>query len=191
MPHGTLTAPWWTPWPGTGPGHNLLGDLTGLTVLELGCGNGDNAAAFARGGAEVTAIDHNPAKVTQARRRWYGFDRLRFEHAEAADHLARLAVPVDVVCSIFGALSFGPAEPLLDQIAAHLWPGGRLAIAARTPADRPAPGGTASAWATHAQSPDTWQHLLAERGLDIIRSQVLDHPTDTTTAPCIVLVAVR
>jgi SAM-dependent methyltransferase len=85
MPRRTLTAPWWTPWPSTGPGHDLLGDLSGLTLLELGCGNGDNAAAFARGGAEVTAVDHNPARLAQARRRWHGVDRLRFETAGAAD----------------------------------------------------------------------------------------------------------
>jgi hypothetical protein len=54
MPHHTLTEPWWTPWPGIGPGRDVLGDVAGLMVLELGCGKGDNAAAFAYEGATVT-----------------------------------------------------------------------------------------------------------------------------------------
>src|SRR5262245_56975805 len=106
MPHRTLIEPWWTPWPGIGPGRDLLGDLTGLTVVELGCGRGDNAAAFADAGATVTGIDRDPAKLEHARQRWDQVPRLGFEHADANAHLATLDAPVDVMCSIFGALSF-------------------------------------------------------------------------------------
>lgn len=190
MSHQPLTEPWWTPWPDTGPGSDLLGDISGLTIAELGCGKGDNAAAFAYGGATVTGIDRNPAKTDQARRRWRGVPRLGFEHADTSAYLARLTVPVDIMCSIFGALSFDPTGALLDHIAARLTPGGRLALAARTPPARPTaePG---PGWATYAHSPAGWHDLLTERGLRGTRGDVFRHPTDADAAGCIVLVAER
>ena len=190
MPHRALTEPWWTPWPGTGPGHDLLGDLTGLTLLELGCGNGNNAAAFAAAGADVTGIDHDPARIEHARSRWVDTPRLRLEHADAATYLASLQAPVDVVCSIFGAFSFTPPEPLLDQIIDRLRPGGRLALAARTPGKATPRGCQAARWQPHVRTVNAWQNLLAERGLHLVTAQLLDHPTDVDDAPgSMVLVA--
>lgn len=191
MPHRSLTEPWWTPWPGSGPGRDPLGDIGGLTVVELGCGNGHNAAAFAYGGATVTGIDRNPTKIEQARRRWPGVPRLRFEHAEASAYLAVLTVPVEVVCSIFGALSFNPTGPLLDSIATRLRPGGRLAIAARTPPEEPQIGQRRTGWATYAHSLDVWRGLLAAQGLRTTMAEVLDHPTDPDAAGCVILVGER
>lgn len=189
MSHRPLTEPWWTPWPGAGPGRDLLGDIAGLTIAELGCGNGDNAAAFAYSGATVTGIDRNPAKTDQARRRWPNVPRLEFEQTDASGYLATLTEPVDIVGSIFGALSFNPTGPLAGIIATRLKPGGRLALAARTPPARPA-AEPVPAWATHARSPDTW-HDLATRGLRTTRTDVLGHPIDPNAPSCIILVATQ
>ncbi|MGI9605072.1 MAG: class I SAM-dependent methyltransferase [Acidimicrobiales bacterium] len=46
----------------------LLGDVSGLRVLDLGCGSGHGAIALARAGARVVAIDPDAAQITRARR---------------------------------------------------------------------------------------------------------------------------
>jgi 2-polyprenyl-3-methyl-5-hydroxy-6-metoxy-1,4-benzoquinol methylase len=43
-------------------------DLSGIRVLDLGCGEGKNAAAFARCGANVTAVDRSAKAVENGRR---------------------------------------------------------------------------------------------------------------------------
>lgn len=45
----------------------LLGDPRGKRLLELGCGTGDAAVAFARAGATVIAVDTDVAAVSAAR----------------------------------------------------------------------------------------------------------------------------
>ena len=46
----------------------LLGDLTGLRVLDVGCGMGENAVLLASRGAVVTGIDVSPGSIAAARR---------------------------------------------------------------------------------------------------------------------------
>jgi 2-polyprenyl-3-methyl-5-hydroxy-6-metoxy-1,4-benzoquinol methylase len=47
----------------------LLGDLDGKTVLDLGCGAGENSVLLARLGATVTGIDISPKAIEVARER--------------------------------------------------------------------------------------------------------------------------
>lgn len=47
----------------------FLGDLSGLRVLEYGCGLGKTSVRLARSGAEVSAFDLSPKSVEVARRR--------------------------------------------------------------------------------------------------------------------------
>lgn len=49
----------------------FLGDLTGLHVLELGCGGGKMAVLLAKSGAHVTAFDLSPESVRLTKRRAY------------------------------------------------------------------------------------------------------------------------
>lgn len=46
---------------------NLLGELAGKRVLELGCGGGQSAVAFAQKGAHVTAVDIAEGQLAFAR----------------------------------------------------------------------------------------------------------------------------
>ncbi len=52
-----------------GPAFDLLGDVAGKRVLDLGCGHGMAAVVLARRGAVVTACDLSPGYVCEARTR--------------------------------------------------------------------------------------------------------------------------
>jgi ubiquinone/menaquinone biosynthesis C-methylase UbiE len=45
---------------------NHLGDVEGKTLLDLGCGAGENSVYFARKGAHCTATDYSPGMVEKA-----------------------------------------------------------------------------------------------------------------------------
>lgn len=55
---------------------HLVGDVRGKTVLDLGCGSGENVIPLAKKGAKVTGIDLSPDLINVARRRAekYGVD---------------------------------------------------------------------------------------------------------------------
>lgn len=123
---------WWTPWPKTGPGTELLGTVQNRNVLELGCGSGRNAAALAAVGARVVAIDLSREAVQRAHDRWGHIPRLRFVHTDAATYLRQSDRPADIILSVFGALTFTPADTLLPIIGTRLSPTGQLAVALRS-----------------------------------------------------------
>ena len=54
----------------------ILGDLSGKKILDLGCGVGGFSVALARGGFRVIAIDYNPdyCKITRLRGERYGLN---------------------------------------------------------------------------------------------------------------------
>ena len=51
------------------PALERLGDVSGLSVLDYGCGHGMAAVVLARRGARVTAFDLSPGYLSEARRR--------------------------------------------------------------------------------------------------------------------------
>src|SRR6185312_10278864 len=51
------------------PSSKRLGCVSGLPVLDYGCGHGMAAVVLARRGAQVTAFDLSPGYLTEARRR--------------------------------------------------------------------------------------------------------------------------
>jgi SAM-dependent methyltransferase len=95
----------------------------GKRVLEIGCGIGTDTIAFARAGADVTAVDVSPRSLALARRRAeiYGLeDRTRFLLADA-ERLADVVSPepYDLVYS-FGVIHHTPHPPrAVEQIRRH------------------------------------------------------------------------
>lgn len=127
----------WTRRPGVGPGLDVLGDLSGKTVVELGCGYGYNLSHLvAVHSARGVGVDLAPDVVVMARA-MFGYLGAEFVLADAAAYL-RSVEPgsVDVCLSVFGALSFGEPAALLGAAAVALRPGGRLAMTLRQDDER-------------------------------------------------------
>lgn len=50
--------------------YEMLGDLTGRTVVDVGCGGGRAVAELAERGARAIGVDHDPEMIAVAVRRW-------------------------------------------------------------------------------------------------------------------------
>lgn len=107
-------------------------DLTGLRVLDIGCGLGDNAELFAAAGAKVTAFDLVASAIEWAKR--------RFPDSKVAYSTGDLfALPqawhgeFDLVheCYTLQALSVPLVPKALAILTSLIAPGGRLLVVAR------------------------------------------------------------
>ncbi|WP_330241204.1 non-ribosomal peptide synthetase [Streptomyces sp. NBC_00525] len=108
----------------------LLGDLGGLTGVELGCGNGEVLRTLAAAGAKAVGIDLSPFFVQALRR-----DGLDARHAQADVEPARMAEEFGIA---EGSLDFALSTMVLDRthhprhllanMMAVLRPGGRFAL---------------------------------------------------------------
>ncbi|MFJ4556891.1 bifunctional class I SAM-dependent methyltransferase/NUDIX hydrolase [Streptomyces massasporeus] len=181
---------------GGGPGSEVLGELTGRRVLDLGCGPARHAAHLVRDhGALVDAVDASAGQYERARTRYGSLPGLRLVLGDAVDHL-RSAEPYDVVYSVNGVPYIDPHR-LLPVLAGALRPGGRLCftvlhtnsggdgpsdrVAARPEVLRLAGGGevTVHMWVL---TPELWTALLTESGLRVEGIDVLDTPEDGNQA---------
>lgn len=59
----------------------LLGNVAGLSILDLGCGTGRHAVALAQQNAQVTAVDFSSQMLAKAKAK-PGADRIRFLEAD-------------------------------------------------------------------------------------------------------------
>ncbi|MEV7603523.1 class I SAM-dependent methyltransferase [Kitasatospora sp. NPDC089797] len=116
----------------SGPGAEMLGDLTGLLVADLGAGAARHAAHLAthHAPARVDAVDASPAQHAMASA-LYGHlaPRLRTVHADVAEHLNERPGGYNVLYSVFGAVDFTDPRLLLPAAARALHPGGMFAAA--------------------------------------------------------------
>jgi SAM-dependent methyltransferase len=107
----------------------------GDTVLDLACGPGLYAHAFARRGVDATGVDISPAAIEYARR-VAAAESLPCEFLHADMRSVDLGRAFDLVMLIYGELNAMPpaeAAHLLARIAAHTKPGGRVAIEIAAP----------------------------------------------------------
>jgi SAM-dependent methyltransferase len=105
---------------------DLLGDVSGLDVVELGCGTAYFSAWLARRGARVVGVDPTPAQLETARRmqRETGIE---FPLVEASGENVPLAdSSFDLVHSAYGASIWADPHRWIPEAARLLRPGGRL-----------------------------------------------------------------
>jgi SAM-dependent methyltransferase len=105
---------------------NVLGDVEGADVVELGCGTAYFSAWLARRGARVVGVDPTPAQLETARRmqRETGVE---FPLLEAiAEDVPLPDASFDIVHSEYGASIWADPYKWIPEAARLLRPGGRL-----------------------------------------------------------------
>lgn len=106
----------------------LIGDVTGRSVLDVGCGDGKLAVELARRGAHVTAVDVSPAMIEAARTRAAAAGVRLDLRLAATQALPFAASQFDIVTAITILCFVADAKPAFAEIARVLKPGGRLVI---------------------------------------------------------------
>jgi SAM-dependent methyltransferase len=103
-----------------------LGDVSGLDVVELGCGTAYFSAQLARRGARPVGVDPTPAQLATARRM---MERTGIEFPLVEAPAERVPLPgasFDLAFSEFGASLWADPALWLPEAARLLRPGGRL-----------------------------------------------------------------
>jgi SAM-dependent methyltransferase len=123
----------WGKWRGDESELNVLGDVAGKDVVELGCGTAYFSAWLARRGARVVGVDPTPAQLETARRmmRETGIE---FELVEAPGESVPLPdASFDIAHSEHGAAAWANPYEWIPEAARLLRPGGLLAFLHATP----------------------------------------------------------
>jgi SAM-dependent methyltransferase len=106
---------------------SLLDPRPGDEILDAGCGPGNDAAELIAHGCRVTGVDLSPAMVEQARANGLAASVADLHTLELGRSFAK------IWCA--GPLEFCESpERVLERLALHLAPGGRLVLLFPTPA---------------------------------------------------------
>ncbi|WP_329279882.1 class I SAM-dependent methyltransferase [Streptomyces sp. NBC_00691] len=185
----------WTQWPDHGPDANVLGNLSGIRALDLGCGSGGNLAHLAALGAQAIGVDISPVQVAKARERWPHLD-VRQKTAE--EFLADTAYEFEAVCSVFGAAWFTDPAELLPLVHERLAPGGVYAFSHNPPALEGCYGPQASQLPSPEKGaeplyvkrwdyrPDRWTEILQRAGFTEVTAEVIPPPDGRRTGTLLV-----
>jgi ubiquinone biosynthesis O-methyltransferase len=106
----------------------LMGDVGGRSVLDVGCGDGEFALELAKRGAVVTGIDASAAMIDAAKRRATQHNADIAFQVGMAEQLPFPAERFDIVTAITILCFVDDAGPVFREIARVLRPGGRLVI---------------------------------------------------------------
>jgi SAM-dependent methyltransferase len=129
---------------------DILGDVAGKDVLELGCGEAEWSRALARLGARPVGLDISPRRLERAREA-LARDGLEFPLLESAAE--RVPLPdqtFDVVFCDHGAMSFADPFEVVPEVARLLRSGGIFAFCAFGPLG----------WVTIDKAKDAWTATL-------------------------------
>ncbi|MGW2104978.1 class I SAM-dependent methyltransferase [Streptomyces olivaceoviridis] len=199
----------WTWSQDNGPEAEVLGDLTGRCVGDLGSGAARHAAHLAvhHQPARVIAVDASPAQHAMASD-LYGHlaPRLRLVNSDVTRHLHAMADTYDVLYSVFGAVDFTNPHELLPTAAAALRPGGLLVLStlahhlggapAHTDAQHSeigakTPDGEATTMRRWVLQEQVWTKLLDGAGFTRISTERLPGGTGPRAADTLLVTAFR
>lgn len=106
----------------------LLGEVKGLRVLDVGCGDGELAVALSELGGEVVGVDLSPAMIEAAERRAQKSGlKVAFKVA-SAQKLPFRDAQFDVVVAVTVLCFVRDTAPVFQEMARVMRPGGRLVI---------------------------------------------------------------
>lgn len=147
---------------------NVLGDVAGKDVLELGCGAAEWSRALTRKGARATGLDNSDARLAHARQAVEEENvEVRLVHASAE------AIPLpdasfDLVMADWGAPTFADPYLYVPEVARVLRPGGLFAFSGATPL----------AWVILDFEADAFSERLVNDYFGIRRLELPDSPVE-------------
>lgn len=107
---------------------DLIGNVEGQRILDLGCGDGDLAVDLAQRGARVTGIDTSTAMIAAARARAVSAGTEIEFHVAAAQDLPFPPAQFDAVVAVTVLCFVDDPLPVFHEAARVLRPGGRFVI---------------------------------------------------------------
>jgi ubiquinone/menaquinone biosynthesis C-methylase UbiE len=110
-----------------------IGDVSGLAVLDLGCGTGRHALWLAAGGAVVTALDFSAGMLDEARKK-PGGDAVRFLVHDLHEPLPFPAGGFDLVVCGLVLEHLSDLDAFFREVRRVLRDGGRAVVSAMHPA---------------------------------------------------------
>lgn len=145
---------------------NVLGDVAGKDVLELGCGAAEWSRALTRLGARVTGLDNSPARLERARQAnaQAGLDFPLI--LSGAEHVLLPAASFDIVMADHGAPSFADPYLVVPEVARLLRNAGLYAFATSHPFD----------WLAYDPATDAMTDRLVTSYFGMHRDVELDGP---------------
>lgn len=114
-----------------------LGVTKGLTILDLGCGDGTTAIPAAKLGATVLGVDiaRNLVEAGNKRAQEEGLDNCTFQEGDAVALVDLEDHSFDLVVSIFGAMFAPQPYQVAKEMVRVTKPGGRIVMGNWIPGD--------------------------------------------------------